>query len=316
MKQYLDLVKTVLEDGVQKGDRTGTGTKSIFGHQMKFDIRKGFPMVTTNKKHFKSIVIELLWLLSGDTNTKFLKENGVKIWDEWADENGDLGNVYGKAWREWEGGDGVSIDQIKGVIDRIKSNPDCRRQIVTAWNPTWIPESGDSFSESVKKGKGSLPPCHAFFQFYTAEMSQQQRLDEFRKKYFDLLNEWDLRDSEYESKMNELNFPTRYIDLQLYQRSADIFLGVPFNISSYALLLSLVSVEVDMIPRNFIHSFGDAHIYNNHIEQIKLQLTREPKDLPTLILNPDVKNVLDFEWKDISLLNYEYHPHIKGDVAI
>lgn len=316
MKQYLDLLSTVKLDGTQKGDRTGTGTTSIFGHQMKFDLRKGFPMVTTKKLHFKSIAVELLWLLSGNTNIKAMQGQGVKIWDNWADENGDLGNVYGKAWRDWVGDDGVSIDQITQVIQRIKDNPDCRRQIVSAWNPTWIPESGDTFSESVQKGKGALPPCHAFFQYYTVEMHPNDRVDQFQKAYVDKIEEWDLRTSEYEAKMDELDFPTRWIDCQLYQRSADSFLGVPYNIASYALLQTMVGREVNMIPRNFIHTFGDAHIYNNHIEQIDLQLTREPKTLPTIVLNPDIKKVLDFQWKDITLINYDAHPHIAGKVSV
>lgn len=316
MKQYLDLLKEIKEDGYFKGDRTGTGTQSIFGHQMKFDLRKGFPMVTTKKLHLKSIIHELIWLISGDTNIKYLEENGVTIWREWSDDNGDLGNVYGKAWRDWVGDDGVSIDQLQGVLERIKNNPDCRRQIVSAWNPTWIPESGVSFEDNIKNGKGALPPCHAFFQFYTVEMTEQERGDEFRKKHLDIIKKLDLRPSEIYSKMDELNFPTRYIDLQLYQRSADVFLGVPFNIASYALLLMMVGQVVGMIPRNFIHTFGDVHIYNDHQEQTNLQLTREPRKLPQMIVNPNVKNIDDFKYEDFELINYNPHPAIKGKVSV
>lgn len=316
MKQYHNLLKEIKDDGAFKGDRTGTGTQSIFGHQMKFDLRKGFPLVTTKKIHFKSIVHELIWLISGDTNIQYLKDNNVRIWDEWCNTDGELGNVYGKAWRDWVGDDGVSIDQIQGVIQRIKENPDCRRQIVSAWNPSWIPESGVSFDMNIANGKGALPPCHAFFQYYTVEMHPNDRLQEFKKAYSHKLFEWDLRPSEYDGKMDELNFSTRYIDLQLYQRSADTFLGVPFNIASYALLLMMTGQEVNMIPRKFIHTFGDAHIYNNHTEQIDTLLSREFKTLPNMKLNPDVKRVVDFTYEDFTLENYDPHPAIKGTVSI
>lgn len=316
MKQYHDLLEEILDFGTFKGDRTGTGTQSTFGSQMKFDLRKGFPLVTTKKVHMKSIIHELLWLLSGDTNIKYLKENNVTIWDGWVNENGDLGNVYGKAWRDWVGDDGVSIDQIQNVIDRLKTNPDCRRLIVSAWNPSWIPDDSKSFSLNISNGKGALPPCHAFLQYYTTEMHPNDRIAEFKKHYSDKIKVWDLRQSEYESKMDELGFPTRYIDLKLYQRSADVFLGVPFNIASYALLLMMTAQTVSMIPRNFIHTFGDVHIYNNHQEQVKLQLSREHRELPTMKLNPDVKNVLDFKYEDFELINYNPHPTIKGKVSV
>jgi len=264
MKQYLDLLNHVLENGAEKSDRTCTGTKSVFGYQMRFDLEDGFPMLTTKKLHFKSIIIELLWILRGDTNTKFLKENGVSIWDEWADEEGNLGPVYGSQWRAWKTADGKTVDQISKVIEQIKRNPDSRRHIVSAWNVGEI--------EQMK-----LPPCHAFFQFYVAG----------GKLY-----------------------------CQMYQRSADIFLGVPFNIASYAALTLMVARVCGLKPGEFIHTLGDAHIYNNHFEQVNLQLTREPKQLPTLTLNPEVKNIFDFTFEDFRLENYEPHPHIKAAVAV
>ncbi|MBK5286077.1 MAG: thymidylate synthase [Bacteroidia bacterium] len=264
MKQYLDLLSHVLGTGAEKSDRTGTGTKSVFGYQMRFSLEEGFPLVTTKKLHFKSIIIELLWILRGDTNTKFLKENGVSIWDEWADAEGNLGPVYGSQWRTWKTADGRIVDQIKNVIEQIKKNPDSRRHIVNAWNVGEI--------EQMK-----LPPCHAFFQFYVAEGK---------------------------------------LSCQMYQRSADIFLGVPFNIASYAALTMMVALACDLKPGEFIHTLGDAHIYNNHFEQVQLQLTREPKSLPTLRLNPTVKNIFDFKYEDFTLENYEPHPHIKAVVAV
>ena len=274
MKQYLDLVKHVLENGNEKSDRTGTGTKSVFGYQMRFDLAEGFPMVTTKKLHLKSIIYELLWFIKGETNIEYLKQNGVKIWDEWADENGDLGPVYGHQWRNWNG-DG--IDQIKEVINSLKNNPDSRRMIVSAWNPGVLPDTSISFSENVKKGKAALPPCHAFFQFYVHN--------------------------------NKLS-------CQLYQRSADIFLGVPFNIASYALLTEMIAHVCGYKAGDFIHTFGDAHIYNNHLEQLELQLSREPKVLPKLKILKDIKNIDDFKFEDFEILNYNPHPHIKGKVAV
>ncbi|MFL9843055.1 thymidylate synthase [Flavobacterium rhizosphaerae] len=274
MKQYLDLVKHVMEHGNQKGDRTGTGTKSVFGYQMRFDLSEGFPMVTTKKLHLKSIIYELLWFLKGDTNINYLIENGVRIWNEWADENGNLGPVYGAQWRNW---DSREIDQIAELIDTLKTNPNSRRMLVSAWNPRVLPESGKSFAENVAAGNVALPPCHAFFQFYVAD--------------------------------NKLS-------CQLYQRSADIFLGVPFNIASYALLTLMIAHVCGFEPGNFVHTFGDAHIYNNHIEQLELQLTREPRPLPKMILNPEVKNIFDFNFDDFTLTDYDPHPHIKGVVAV
>ncbi len=264
MKQYLDLMQRVLDEGIEKEDRTGTGTKSIFGHQMRFDLSKGFPMVTTKKLHLKSIIHELIWFLSGDTNIKYLKENGVRIWDEWADEDGNLGPVYGHQWRSWPTADGRHIDQITNLIERIKTNPDCRRLIVSAWNVGEI--------ENM-----ALPPCHCFFQFYVADGK---------------------------------------LSCQLYQRSADIFLGVPFNIASYSLLVMMVAQVCDLEAGEFIHTFGDAHIYSNHMEQVKLQLSREPKSLPTMKINPNVKDIFDFKFEDFELINYEHHPLIKGKVAV
>lgn len=274
MKQYLDLVKEVVERGTQKGDRTGTGTKSIFGHQLRFDLSQGFPLVTTKKVHLKSIIHELLWFLKGETNIAYLKENGVKIWDEWADENGDLGPVYGYQWRNWNG---EGIDQIKELIDTLKTNPNSRRMMVTAWNPSVMPDTSLSFSENVALGKAALPPCHSFFQFYVADGK---------------------------------------LSCQLYQRSADLFLGVPFNIASYALFAMMVAQVCDLQYGDFIHTFGDVHIYNNHIEQIELQLSRTPKALPTMKINPAVKDIFSFQYEDFSLENYDPHPAIKGAVSV
>ncbi|TDQ07031.1 thymidylate synthase [Pedobacter metabolipauper] len=264
MKQYLDLMQHVLDHGTQKHDRTGTGTISVFGYQMRFNLQEGFPMVTTKKLHLKSIIHELIWFLSGDTNIQYLKENGVKIWDEWADENGNLGPVYGSQWRSWPAPDGTHIDQISQIIDTIKNNPDSRRIIVSAWNVADI-------------GHMALPPCHAFFQFYVADGK---------------------------------------LSCQLYQRSADIFLGVPFNIASYALLTMMVAQVCGLAYGDFIHTLGDAHLYNNHIEQSKLQLSRESKKLPVMEINPEVKNIFDFKFEDFNLTGYEPHPHIKGAVAV
>ncbi len=274
MKQYHDLLKHVLQEGNQKGDRTGTGTLSVFGYQMRFDLSEGFPMVTTKKLHLKSIIYELLWFLNGDTNVKYLQENGVRIWNEWADENGDLGPVYGHQWRNWNS---EEIDQIKEVIHTLKHNPNSRRMLVSAWNPSVLPDTSVSFSENVANGKAALPPCHAFFQFYVADGK---------------------------------------LSCQLYQRSADIFLGVPFNIASYALFTLMMAQVCGYQPGEFVHTFGDAHIYNNHMEQVELQLSREPRALPTMKLNPAVKNIFDFTFDDFELLNYDPHPHIKGVVAV
>ena len=274
MKQYHDLLKEVLNKGSQKEDRTGTGTISIFGYQMRFDLQEGFPLVTTKKIHLRSIIHELLWFLKGDTNISYLQENGVRIWNEWADENGDLGPVYGLQWRNWNG---EGIDQIKKAIHQLKNNPDSRRIIVSAWNPSVLPDTSKSFSENVAQGKAALPPCHAFFQFYVLDGK---------------------------------------LSCQLYQRSADIFLGVPFNIASYALLTLMVAQVCGYEPGDFIHTFGDAHIYNNHLEQIELQLSREPRALPKMVLNPEVHDIFEFKYEDFTLLDYDPHPHIKGAVAV
>ena len=274
MKQYLDLIKHVIDHGITKEDRTGTGTKSVFGYQMRFNLNEGFPMVTTKKLHLKSIIHELLWFLKGDTNIAYLKENGVKIWDAWANENGDLGPVYGYQWRNWNG-DG--IDQIKEVIETIKHNPDSRRMIVSAWNPSVLPDTSVSFADNVANNKAALPPCHAFFQFYVSEGK---------------------------------------LSCQLYQRSADIFLGVPFNIASYALFTMMLAQVTGLKYGDFIHTFGDAHIYSNHMEQIELQLSRDPKPLPKMIINPEIKNIFEFSFKDFTLVDYEPHPHIRGSVSV
>lgn len=264
MQQYLNLVKTILDKGVVKEDRTGTGTKSIFGHQMRFDMSQGFPLVTTKKLHLKSIIHELLWFLKGDTNIKYLNDNGVRIWNEWADENGDLGPVYGKQWRNWRTTNGEVKDQIAEAVEMIKTNPDSRRILVSAWNVGELEQM-------------ALMPCHAFFQFYVANGK---------------------------------------LSLQLYQRSADVFLGVPFNIASYALLLKMMAQVCNLKEGDFVHTLGDAHIYANHFEQMELQLSRSPKTLPQMTLNPEIKNIFDFTFDDFELKNYDAHPHIKGKVAI
>lgn len=269
MRAYLDLLDKILRDGTPKEDRTGTGTLSIFGHQMRFDLGAGFPMVTTKKLHWKSIAHELLWFLSGDTNIAYLKENGVGIWDEWADENGDLGPVYGRQWRSWAAPDGRTIDQISNVIDEIKRNPFSRRLIVSAWNPADIPAM-------------ALAPCHCLFQFNVRDDADG----------------------------------VRRLDLQLYQRSGDVFLGAPFNIASYALLTQMAAQVCGLAPGDFVHSFGDAHLYSNHLEQARQQLSREPRPLPRLRLNTDVKSIFDFRFEDIVLENYDPHPAIRAPVAV
>jgi len=274
MKQYLDLVKHVLEKGELKADRTGTGTKSVFGYQMRFDLSEGFPMVTTKKLHLKSIIHELLWFLKGDTNIKYLKDNGVNIWNAWADSNGDLGPVYGFQWRNWNN-DG--IDQISNLINDLKNNPSSRRHLISAWNPSVLPDTSKSFETNVSNGKAALPPCHAFFQFHVINGK---------------------------------------LSCQLYQRSADIFLGVPFNIASYSLLTLMIAQVCNLEAGDFIHTFGDAHIYSNHFEQMKLQLAREPRNLPTIKINSEVNNIFDFKFEDFTLENYDPHPHIKGKVAV
>jgi len=264
MKQYHDLLEHILRHGVKKEDRTGTGTTSVFGHQMRFDLSEGFPCITTKKLHLRSIIHELLWFLKGDTNIQYLKENNVSIWDEWADENGNLGPVYGSQWRSWPTADGRHIDQIKQVIDQLKNNPDSRRIIVSAWNVGEIE-------------KMALPPCHAFFQFYVAEGK---------------------------------------LSCQLYQRSADTFLGVPFNIASYALLTMMLAQVCDLTPGDFVHTLGDAHLYSNHLEQARLQLTRDFRPLPQMKINPNVKDLFEFKFEDFELINYDPHPHIKAAVAV
>ena len=277
MKQYLDLLHRVRQSGDIKGDRTGTGTRSLFGHQMRFDLRQGFPLVTTKKVHLKSVIHELLWFLSGDTNTRYLKDNGVRIWDEWADDQGDLGPVYGYQWRSWPAPDGRAIDQVSQVVEQIRNNPDSRRIIVSAWNPADLPDENISPQANVAEGRMALAPCHAFFQFYVCDGR---------------------------------------LSCQLYQRSADIFLGVPFNIASYALLTMMVAQVCGLEPGEFIHTLGDAHLYSNHLEQAEEQLLRKPYDLPTIELNPDVKDIFAFRYEDFTLSGYEHHPHIKAPIAV
>ena len=264
MKQYLDLANRILTEGTEKSDRTGTGTISVFGHQMRFNLEDGFPLLTTKKLHLKSIIYELLWFLNGDTNAKYLQDNGVRIWNEWADENGDLGNIYGYQWRSWRDYNGGHIDQISEAVKTIKTNPDSRRIIVSSWNVADIPNM-------------NLPPCHAFFQFYVADGK---------------------------------------LSLQLYQRSADIFLGIPFNIASYALLLKMMAQVTGLQEGDFVHTLGDAHIYLNHLEQINLQLSRVPRPLPQIKINSEVKDIFSFKFEDFELVNYDPHPHIKGEVAV
>ncbi len=264
MKQYLNLLEHILENGSEKGDRTGTGTISTFGHQMRFDLSEGFPVLTTKKLHLRSIIIELLWFLKGDTNIKYLKDNKVRIWDEWADENGDLGPVYGYQWRSWPNPDGSQTDQIVNLVNQIKNNPDSRRHIVSAWNPSFIDNM-------------ALPPCHCLFQFYVADGK---------------------------------------LSCQLYQRSADTFLGVPFNIASYALLTMRMAQVCDLEPGDFIHTFGDVHLYSNHLEQTKLQLSRDTRPLPQMKINPNVKDIFEFSYEDFELVNYDPHPHIKAAVSV
>ncbi|MGB2503187.1 MAG: thymidylate synthase [Flavobacteriaceae bacterium] len=274
MQQYLDLIRHIQAEGVQKTDRTGTGTKSVFGYQMRFDLSNGFPMVTTKKLHLKSIIHELLWFLKGDTNIEYLQENGVRIWNEWADEEGNLGPVYGHQWRNWND---EEIDQIKDIIKTLKSSPDSRRMLVSAWNPSVMPDTSKSFAENVANNKAALPPCHAFFQFYVANGK---------------------------------------LSCQLYQRSADVFLGVPFNIASYALLTMMMAQVCDLEAGDFVHTFGDAHIYSNHEDQINLQLSRTPRSLPTMKINPEIKDLFEFTFEDFELIDYNPHPIIKGAVAI
>jgi len=269
MQQYLQLLQKIIDTGVDKNDRTGTGTRSLFGYQMRFNLQDGFPLVTTKKLHLKSIIYELLWFLKGDTNVQYLKGNGVKIWDEWADENGNLGPVYGKQWRSWEGANGKTVDQVSELVEQLKTNPDSRRLIISAWNVADLPEM-------------KLMPCHCLFQFYTTPTEGGKRK----------------------------------LSCQLYQRSADVFLGVPFNIASYALLTMMVAQVCDMEPGEFVHSFGDVHLYKNHFEQAELQLIRKPFPLPQMKLNPQVKNIFDFKFEDFELINYQSYPGIKAPVAI
>ena len=274
MHAYHQLLQHILDHGHAKSDRTGTGTLSVFGHQMRFDLSEGFPLVTTKKVHLKSIIYELLWFLKGDTNIKYLTDNKVSIWNEWADSNGDLGPIYGHQWRNWNS---EGIDQIKSVIETLKTNPDSRRMLVSAWNPSVLPDTGRSFEENVANNKAALPPCHAFFQFYVADGK---------------------------------------LSCQLYQRSADVFLGVPFNIASYALLTMMVAQVCDLAVGDFVHTLGDVHIYNNHIDQVKLQLSREHRPLPTMYINPSIKDIDAFNYEDFELQGYDPHEPIKAPVAV
>jgi len=277
MKQYLDLMRHIRDQGVNKADRTGTGTISVFGHQMRFDLEQGFPLVTTKKCHIRSIIHELLWFLQGETNIAYLNESGVRIWDEWATQEGELGPVYGKQWRSWEGPDGEVIDQVSDLVQQIKTNPDSRRLLVSAWNPTVLPDTRFSPRQNAEQGKQALPPCHCLFQFYVLDGR---------------------------------------LSCQLYQRSADVFLGVPFNIASYSLLTMMIAQVTNLRPGDFVHTFGDAHLYLNHLQQVEEQLSREPYPLPEMRINPDVSNLFDFHFDDFELIGYEAHPHISAPVAI
>lgn len=274
MKQYHDLLKFVLKSGVKKSDRTGTGTLSVFGYQMRFDLSLGFPVLTTKKLHLRSIIYELLWFLNGDTNIKYLNDNKVSIWDEWANKNGDLGPIYGHQWRNWNN---EGIDQVSQLIDQIKEYPDSRRHIIAAWNPSVLPDVSKTFEENIANDKAALPPCHAWFQFYVANGK---------------------------------------LSCQLYQRSADVFLGVPFNIASYALFTLMIAQVCDLKPGDFVHTFGDAHIYLNHLDQVKLQLSRNFFPLPQMEINKKVKNIFDFKYEDFELINYQAHPSIKAKISV
>jgi len=277
MKQYLDLLRHIKDNGVTKTDRTGTGTRSIFGHQMRFDLSQGFPLVTTKKTHLRSILIELLWFIRGDTNIAYLKQNGVSIWDEWADENGELGPVYGKQWRSWDGPKGEVVDQLSLLLQEIKDKPDSRRLVLSAWNPVVIPDVSKSPKQNASEGKQALPPCHCLFQFYVADGK---------------------------------------LSCQLYQRSGDVFLGVPFNIASYSLLTLMVAQVSGLQPGDFVHTFGDVHLYSNHMEQADEQLRREPLALPTMQINPDVTDLFEFTYEDFELRDYQAHAHIAAKVAV
>ncbi|NQZ86328.1 MAG: thymidylate synthase [Colwellia sp.] len=277
MKAYLDLMQHVRDNGVEKSDRTGTGTKSIFGYQMRFDLAKGFPLVTTKKCHLKSIVHELLWFIKGESNIAYLSENGVKIWDAWATETGELGPVYGVQWRNWPSTNGETIDQLTQLIHDLKTNPDSRRHIITAWNPALLPDTSISPTENAEQGKQALPPCHTLFQFYVLNGK---------------------------------------LSCQLYQRSADIFLGVPFNIASYALFTMMIAQVCDLELGDFVHTFGDAHLYLNHMEQVNEQLSRSPLALPKMKINPEIDSIFDFTFEDFELVNYEFHPHIKAPISV
>lgn len=277
MQQYLDLMRHIKEHGVKKEDRTGTGTLSVFGYQMRFNLHEGFPLVTTKKCHLRSIIHELLWFLKGETNIQYLTENRVSIWDEWATETGELGPVYGKQWRSWTCSDGRNIDQIAELIEQIKTNPDSRRLLINAWNPEFLPDTSMSPKENAEAGKQALPPCHTMFQFYVAEGK---------------------------------------LSCQLYQRSGDVFLGVPFNIASYALLTMMIAQVCELQPGDFVHTLGDAHLYSNHMEQVDLQLSRTPYKRPIMQINPEVKDIFEFRYEDFELLDYQCHPHIKAPVAI
>jgi thymidylate synthase len=277
VKAYLDLMQHVRDNGIEKSDRTGTGTKSIFGYQMRFDLAKGFPLVTTKKCHLKSIIHELLWFIKGESNIAYLSENGVKIWDAWATEEGELGPVYGVQWRNWPSANGETIDQLAQLIHDLKTNPDSRRHIITAWNPALLPDTSISPSENAEQGKQALPPCHTLFQFYVLNGK---------------------------------------LSCQLYQRSADIFLGVPFNIASYALFTMMIAQVCDLELGDFVHTFGDAHLYSNHMEQVNEQLSRSPLALPTMKINPEIKSIFDFTFEDFELINYQSHAHIKAPISV
>lgn len=322
MKNYLELLSDILENGEKKGDRTGTGTISLFGKQLSFNLQEGFPLVTTKKVYMKGIVHELLWFLQGNSNIRYLTDNNIHIWDGWADENGELGPVYGVQWINWLCHNGQTVNQIREIADTLKTNPDSRRMIVSAWNVAFLPDEKISPQENVKNGKQALPPCHVMFQFYSGKMTKKDKENYLKQEYPEVFKDYndiitDIHNNEEPLlKNNNIRIPERKLSCKLYQRSADIFLGVPFNIASYSLLTFMMAQISDMWVGDFIISFGDTHIYNNLIEQVKTQLTREPLALPKIKLNKNVKDIFDFKYEDIELVGYESHPAIKGQVSV
>lgn len=316
-KQYLNILEELLKNAKFKADRTGTGTYSVFGRQIRADLREGFPLLTTKKIFTRSILHELLWFVKGETNVKYLNDNNVHIWDEWALEDGELGPIYGKMWRNWPNPNGESIDQIEYIVNLLKNNPYSRRQIVSGWNPALLPVEGLSHAENVQSGRQALPPCHTLFQFYVEDMTLQERLKHATKTKPETVKHLNTNEEDKLSKMlNDLNIEDKYLSCQLYQRSGDIFLGVPFNIASYAFLTHMFAQIAHMVPKEFIHTFGDIHLYSNHIEQAREQLSRELYDFPTLKIKNRNQNIDEFEFDDFEIIDYKFHPYIKAPIAI